>query len=300
MIDKQQKLEVPAALVHWDFNFLSNRRQCVRMGDITSTVLVSNIGAPQGYVLSPFVYTLYTYDCRSVDPSTQFMRFCDDTAMLALLTDFASYQSYISSVVRFSSWCSNNLLHLNVSKTKEMCIDLRRNRTFISHIVINGELVEHVDSFKYLGVMLVEQLSFIKHVTAVQKKSQQRLHVLGKLRASYVDTLLLLRLYRSIIEPLITYCSICYYPALSVKNSNRLLKISHVSTKIIGLPTPMLSEIIDHAILKKVCAVATDSDHPLSTFFHVLPPRRRYRLKCKTSRYSSSFLPVSIIMLNAK
>ena len=78
--------------------------------------------------------------------------------------------------------------------------------------------MEQVDFFKYLGVILDEKLSFTKHVTPVQKKSQQRLHVLRMLRAFYVDPLLLLRLYRSIIEPLITYCSICYYPALSVKN----------------------------------------------------------------------------------
>ena len=178
-----------------------------------------------------------------------------------------------------------------------MCIDFRRNRTVISPIVINGELVEQVDSFKYLGVILDEKLSFTEHVTAVQKKSQQRLHVLRKLRAFYVDPLLLLRLYRSIIEPLLTYCSICYYPALSVKNRNRLLKISHVSAKIIGLPTPKLSEIIDHAI----GSVATESDHPLSTFFHVLPSQMRYRcIKCKTSRYSRSFVPVAIRILNAK
>ena len=221
------------------------------------------------------------------------MRFSDDTAMLALLSDFASYQSYLSSVVRFSSWCSNNFLHLNVSKTKEMCIDFRRNRTVISPIVINGEPVEQVDSFKYLGVILDEIFSFTEHVTAVQKKSQQRLHVLRKLRAFYVDPLLLLRLYRSIIEPLLTYCSICYYHALSVKNRNRLLKISHL--------TPKLSEIIDHAILKKARAVATESDHSLSTFFHVLPSQRRYRcIKCKTCRYSRSFVPVAIRMLNAK
>ncbi|KAK2183967.1 hypothetical protein NP493_288g00020 [Ridgeia piscesae] len=151
--------------------------------------------------------------------------------MLALLNDFASYQSYLSSVVRFSSWCSNNFLHLNVSKTKEMCIDFRRNRTVISPIVINGEPVEQVDSFKYLGVILDEKLSFTEH----------------------------------------------------------------------GLPTPKLSEIIDHAILKKARAVATESDHPLSKFFHVLPSQRRYRcIKCKTCRYSRSFVPVAIRMLNAK
>ena len=134
----------------------------------------------------------------------------------------------------------------------------------------------------------------------MQKKFQQRLHVLRKLRAFYVPSLLLC-LCRNIIKPLITYCSSCYYPSLSVKNRNRLLKISHVSAKIIGLPTPVLSEEIDHAILKKARAVATESDHPLYTFFRVLPSQRRYRcIKCKTSRYSRRFVPVAIRMLNAK
>ena len=266
---------------------------CVLLCVISS--VLSSVLCHVSPVSCHWCHALYTNDCRSVDSSTQFVRFSDDTAMLALLNDFASYQSYLSSVVRFSSWCSNNFLHLNVSKTKEMCIDFRRNRTVISPIV------EQVDSFKYLGVILDEKLSLTEHVTAVQKKSQQRLHVLRKLWAFYVDPLLLLRLYRSIIEPLLTYCSICYYPALSVKNRNRLLKISHVSAKIIGLPTPKLTEIINHAILKKARAVATESDHPLSTFFLVLPSQRRYHcIKCKTCRYSRSFVPVAIRMLNAK
>ena len=204
---------------------------------------------------------------------------------------------------RFSSWCSNNVLHLNVSKTKEMCIYFRCNRTVISPIVINGEPVEQVDSFNYIGVMLDGNLSFTDHVTAVQKMSQQRLHVLRMLRGFYVDPLLPLRLYRSIIEPLINYCSICYYSALSLKNRNRLLKMSHVSAKIIGLPTPMamLSKIIDHAILKKAGPDATESDHPLSEFFHVFLSQSRYRcIKCTISRYSKSFVSVSIRMLNAE
>ena len=143
-----------------------------------ATVIVNNTGAPQGCVLSPFLYTLYTNDCRSVDPSTQYVRFSDDTAMLALLSDFVSYQSYVSSVVRFSSWCSNNFLYLNVPKTKEMCIDFRRNRTFNSPIVINGEPVEQVDSFKYLGVILDEKIykscySRVEKVSAATARSSK-------------------------------------------------------------------------------------------------------------------------------
>ena len=61
---------------------------------------------------------------QTVDPSTMFVRFSDDTAILALLSDFASNHLYLPSVVCFSSWRCTNFLLLNVSKTKEMCIDL--------------------------------------------------------------------------------------------------------------------------------------------------------------------------------
>ena len=129
-----------------------------------------------------------------------FVRYSDDTLMLANLSEFASYQSYLSSVVRFSSWCSSNFLHLNVSKTKELYTDFLHNRTVISPIVINSETVEQVDSFKYLlGVVLYKKGAFTEHATAVQKTSQQRLHVLRNLQAFSVDPKLLLCVYRNIL-----------------------------------------------------------------------------------------------------
>ena len=167
-----------------------------------------------------------------------------------------SHTNHVFSVVHLSSWCSSNFLHLNVSKTKEICIDFHCNRTVISPIVNpTGESVEHVDSFMYLGIVLDTKLPFTEHVTAMQNKSQQRLHVLRKLQAFNIDPKLLC-LYNSIIEPLIMYCSNCYYPALSMSNCTRLLKISHVTAKIIGLPTPILSQMIGHAVLKKASSIS--------------------------------------------
>ena len=58
MIQKLQNLDVPIVLTRWLFDFLSNRPQCVRVGEQFSPIMVTNTGAPQGCVLSPFLFIL--------------------------------------------------------------------------------------------------------------------------------------------------------------------------------------------------------------------------------------------------
>ena len=51
-------------------------------------------------------------------------------------------------------WCVNNHLLLNVGKMKEMVIDIRTTRTKMNTISIQGERVEGVEGYRYLGVHL--------------------------------------------------------------------------------------------------------------------------------------------------
>ena len=84
------------------------------------------------------------------------------------------------------------------------------NRIVICRIFIVEEPLVQVDSFKYLGVVLQMNCPLQSMLQPCQKKPQQRLHDLRRLRSFNVEPKHLLRLYRSIIEPLITNCSICY------------------------------------------------------------------------------------------
>ncbi|KAI3360591.1 hypothetical protein L3Q82_002453 [Scortum barcoo] len=60
LILKLHNLGLPSSLCHWIRDFLTNRPQVVRIGDNTSSTLVLSTGTPQGCVLSPALFTLFT------------------------------------------------------------------------------------------------------------------------------------------------------------------------------------------------------------------------------------------------
>ncbi len=126
-----------------------------------------NIGAPQGCVLSPLLYSLYTHDCVSSHSSTSIVKFVDDTVVLGLINN-DDEAAYLDEVERLTSWCQDNCLSLNVSKTKELIVDFRkRQQRPYTPLMISGTPVERVSSFKYLGVNISEDLTWTTHIQSV-------------------------------------------------------------------------------------------------------------------------------------
>ncbi|KAI3360753.1 hypothetical protein L3Q82_012990 [Scortum barcoo] len=71
-------------LAAWVTNYLTDRPQFVRLQDCVSDVVVCSTGAPQGTVLSPFLFTLYTSDFTYSTDSCHLQKFSDDTAIVRL------------------------------------------------------------------------------------------------------------------------------------------------------------------------------------------------------------------------
>ena len=207
--------------------------------------------------------------------------------------------AYLDEIDRFKEWCDDHFLELNVTKTKEMVLGTNHSSS-PDPISINNHAVEIVDSFKYLGLTLDTRLSFKNHVVATQRKCQQRLYILRRLASFNLQPTLLLNLYRSIIEPLLMYCNIIFWPSISETEKKKLLKVTQLAAKIIGLPVPSLSTLCNRALLRKACAVADDTSHPLQSEFVRLPSGQRYRtLRCPRVRFRNSFIPSAVRALNS-
>ncbi|KAI3377094.1 hypothetical protein L3Q82_000293 [Scortum barcoo] len=88
--DKLQLAGVDHHLTTWILDYLTHRPQFVRVSGSEgseSDRLLCSTGAPQGTVLAPFLFTLYTADFSHNTPSCHLQKFSDDSAVVGLITD---------------------------------------------------------------------------------------------------------------------------------------------------------------------------------------------------------------------
>ena len=86
-------------------------------------------------------------------------------------------------------------MYLNVSKTKEMCIDFRKNQRCLKPVYIKGEAMERGDTYKYLGVVFDSKLNWKENIDSVLKKVNSRMYCMRKPRSFGVNSDMLITFF---------------------------------------------------------------------------------------------------------
>ncbi|KAK3571464.1 hypothetical protein QTP86_012089 [Hemibagrus guttatus] len=175
----------------------------VRMSRHVSASLALSTGVPQGCVLSRLLYSLYMYDCVATTNSTTVIKFADDTVVVGLISD-NNETAYLEEIRNVENWCQRNNLILNVSKTKELIVDFSTKQERNYHTpVINESPVERVNSFRYIDVHIMQDLSWSCHINTMVKKARQRLYHLRCLRDFRLPSKVLRKFYSCTIESIL-------------------------------------------------------------------------------------------------
>ncbi|KAL4008555.1 hypothetical protein ACER0C_002407 [Sarotherodon galilaeus] len=127
-------------------SFLTDRKQQVRLGEITSETRSLSTGVPQGCVLSLLLFSLYTNDCTSKNSAVKLLKFADDTTVIGLIQD-GDESAYRQEVEQLVLWCSQHNLELNTLKTVEMTADFRRHPSTLPPLIISDSPVSTVETF---------------------------------------------------------------------------------------------------------------------------------------------------------
>ncbi|KAI2650743.1 putative RNA-directed DNA polymerase from transposon BS [Labeo rohita] len=296
--NKLSQLSVPTSICQWITSFLTDRQQLVRLGKLTSGTRTISTGAPQGCVLSPLLFSLYTNDCTSKDPSVKLLKFADDTTVIGLIRD-GDESAYRQEVEQLSLWCSRNNLELNTLKTVEMMVDFRRKPPALTPLSIMNNTVAAVDSFRFLGTNISQDLKWDIHIDFIVKKAQQRLYFLRQLKKCNLPQALMTQFYSAVIESVLCSSITVWFWAASKSDIRRLQRTVRTAERIIGVHLPNLQELYISRVKKQAGNIVKDPSHPGHNLFALLPSGRCYRsLSTKTSRHKNSFFPNAISSLN--
>ena len=102
---------------------------------------------------------------------------------------------YRKEVANMADWCAANNLELNVSKTKEMISDFRKNKSALPPLSVKGQTVEQVASFKFLGLDISNKLAWDVNTSEICKKAHHRLYFLGQLKKFRITTPIMTQFY---------------------------------------------------------------------------------------------------------
>ena len=153
-------------------SYLSDRKFRVIHGEAYSEFYPTEAGVPQGSVLGPFLYLLFTADIPTTE-DTFIGTFADDTVIMS--TDESqpkAVEKLQRALNNVSRWTTDWKIKLNEQKSVHVTFTLRRKNNNI-HTYINGRQVPQAESTKYLGLHLDSKLNWKHHVR--QKAEQIRI-----------------------------------------------------------------------------------------------------------------------------
>ena len=187
-------------------------------------------GVTQGSILGPLLFIIYMNDLPNASRLFKCTIYADDTTLIANLNDFyAKHDSGLNinilndELEKISYWLLVNKLSLNKLKSKFMLFHQPQKRVTIPKLKINNTLIECVDEFNYLGLIINKHLKWNSHVNKIGNKISQTIGVINKLK-QLIPQKTLLTIYNSVILPHINYCILAWG-----HDSNRILKLQKKS-----------------------------------------------------------------------
>ena len=235
LLSKLHAYGIRGSMFEWFKDYLSNRKQFVRINGVNSDMLDITCGVPQGSVLGPLLFLVYVNDMhKAIDLNDDkvLKLFADDTNLFLYASSMPLLQEKANRCLNcLSKWFVANKLTVNINKTCYILFDIgTRTEKVDMKIEICNKEVKRVSSCKYLGIFIDERLKWNVHVDYLVKKLIKYVGIFYKLRCLLPEHCMR-KLYFAFVHSTILYgievYANCYrvHIASLITLNNRILRI---------------------------------------------------------------------------
>ncbi|KAK1802735.1 hypothetical protein P4O66_021277, partial [Electrophorus voltai] len=160
---------------------------------------------------------------------------------------------------------------LRVVKTKELIVDCsKKQERHYQPVRISGTTVERVDSFRYLGVHISQDLSWSRHTSSLAKKARQRLYHLRHLRDFRLPSKVLRNFYTCTIESILTGNITVWFGNSTKQDRQALQRVVRSAERITHTELPDLQTTYYKRCQTKARKIVKDPTHPNNRLFSLL------------------------------
>lgn len=209
LVYKLTKMKIPDCYVRLISNYLSGRVFRVAINGTLSDSKEIRAGVPQGSIIGPILYTLYTKDLPRND-QTKFGCFADDTVIYSQSWSPNLAKTRVqNSLTVLQDWLTKWRIKINTTKSE--AIEHRRGGKQVNdtHLTIFNEPIEWKESVKYLGVTLDRKLIWKAHIENQRKKAYGRLCQLYPIlnRESKLSQKSGVTIFKALLRPVLLYAA---------------------------------------------------------------------------------------------
>lgn len=195
----------------WFCSYLSNRMQRVMLEGTSSSWLPVSSGVPQGSILGPILFLLYTNDIgMNLSVGTQLALYADDAKIFRPIQSLQDCLSLQSDLLTLQMWSNKWGLKFNTTKCQILTIGRVVRHTF--NYSLNNSNLDHITEFNDLGVTITNFLSWNAHIHKIVAKANRLLGLIKRTLGFQAPAGAKLILYNSLVRSTLLYASTIWYP----------------------------------------------------------------------------------------
>ena len=207
LLYKLEKIGVRGNLLTWFQSYLTDRKLRVVINGQTSKCYDINAGVPQGSVLGPLLFLIYSNDIVE-NITSHISLFADDTSLYTTVESSHDIDTLNADLNTISQWGKQWIMQFNAQKTKYVLFSRKRNR-FKCTLLFNDLSIVEETSHQHLGIVLSNDMSWRFHIDKIISKVSNRLNIMKAIQRK-VPRICLESIYEYMIRPIIEYGDVVY------------------------------------------------------------------------------------------